>query len=101
MYTYQARIVLRAPRESVAERLPPLAGQLTPLDAEHCLLETGGHSLSTVAYYVALLGLEFQVLDPPELAAHVQDLAERLTRAASHQFPVELPPAPVRAGESS
>jgi hypothetical protein len=37
-----------------------------------------------LAIYVAILGAEFEILDPPGLAEHVLALASRLTRAARH-----------------
>jgi hypothetical protein len=35
-----------------------------------------------LAIYVAIIGAEFEILDPPELAEHILALAGRLTRAA-------------------
>lgn len=85
VYTYQAKVVLYATLESVAQRISPLAGQLTRLDAERCLLEAGGHSLPTLGLYIALVGVEFEVLEPPELIEHVRELSQRLGRAAARK----------------
>src|SRR5436853_253753 len=38
---YQARVVLHAPLEQVADRVPPTVGTLEALDANRCLLRTG------------------------------------------------------------
>jgi predicted DNA-binding transcriptional regulator YafY len=65
-YRYQARIRLHAPAQAVAERT----------------LHTGAESLDVLAIYVTLIGAEFEVLDPSELAEHILVLAGRLTRAA-------------------
>jgi predicted DNA-binding transcriptional regulator YafY len=91
-YTYQARVVLQAPLEKIAEQLSPLAGQLTRIDAERCLLETGGHSLAILGLYIALLGVEFEVLGPPELVTEVGQLGERLGRAAARSASAQEAP---------
>ncbi len=81
-YRYQARVRLHAPVAAVAERVPPTVGHLQA-DGEHaCILDTGGQALDMIAAYVAAIGAEFEVLEPPELAEHVGVLAARLTRAA-------------------
>jgi predicted DNA-binding transcriptional regulator YafY len=81
VYTFQARVVLQAPLESVAERVSPLAGRLTAIDGESCLLETGGHSLASLAFFIGWLGVDFTVQDPPELIEHLRQLGARLQRA--------------------
>ena len=83
-YRYQARIRLHLPAQAAAERLPPTVGHLQA-DGEHaCILHTGAESPDVLAIYVAIIGAEFEVLDPPDLAEHILALADRLTRAA-HQ----------------
>jgi predicted DNA-binding transcriptional regulator YafY len=83
-YRYQARIRLYVPAKVAAERLPPTVGHLQP-DGEHaCILHTGAESPDVLAIYVAVIGTEFEILDPPELAEHILALAGRLTRAVRH-----------------
>ncbi|GAA4674706.1 helix-turn-helix transcriptional regulator [Phytohabitans rumicis] len=82
-YRYQARILMHAPVEVVAEEASPTAGRLEAVDQRSCILHTGSNSLDELALYVALKGIDFEVLDPPELVEHVQTLAKRLGRAAS------------------
>jgi predicted DNA-binding transcriptional regulator YafY len=83
-YRYQARIRLHLPAQAAAERLPPTVGHLQA-DGEHaCILHTGAESPDVLAIYVAVIGAEFEILDPPDLAEHILALAGRLTRAA-HQ----------------
>jgi predicted DNA-binding transcriptional regulator YafY len=81
-YHYQARIRLHAAAGAVAERIPPTIGQLEPEGEHACIVRTGAESLDVLAIYVSLIGIEFEVLDPPELAEHLLVLAGRLTRAA-------------------
>jgi len=83
-YRYQARIRLHAPAKVAAEHLPPTVGHLEA-DGEHaCILHTGAESPDVLAIYVAVIGTEFEILDPPELAEHILALAGRLTRAVRH-----------------
>ena len=81
-YRYQARILMHAPLEVVAEKSSPTAGRLEAVDERSCVLHTGSNSLDELTLYVGLKGVDFEVLDPPELIEHVHALAGRLTRAA-------------------
>ena len=40
-----------------------------------CILHTGAESPDVLAIYVAILGTDFEILDPPELAEHILALA--------------------------
>lgn len=84
-YPVRARIVLHAPLARMAELIPPLAASLSRIDDEHCLLESGAQSLEILAGHVAALGVEFEVREPPELAAYMRAMAERLARAAARR----------------
>ncbi len=46
------------------------------------MLTAGSNSLDELAIYIALKGVDFEVLEPPELAAHIATLAARLWRSA-------------------
>ena len=83
-YRYQARVLVHGPIHQVAERASPTAGRLEAVDERSCILHTGSNSLDQLALYIGLKGFDFEVLDPPELAAHVRALGERLVRAAPH-----------------
>jgi hypothetical protein len=48
-------------------------------------LHTGASSLDSLSVYVALVGFEFEVREPPELVERVRWLAERFSRATSGQ----------------
>lgn len=82
-YRYQARILMHAPLDVVADRSAPTAGRLEAVDDNRCILHTGSNSLEQIALYIGLKGVDFQVLDPPELVDYVRALAERLARAAA------------------
>jgi len=81
-YDVRLQVVLLAPYEDMARRVSPLAARLQPLDSGRCLLEAGGSSLEMLALHIALLGVDFEILEPPELAEPLALLARRLTRAA-------------------
>jgi predicted DNA-binding transcriptional regulator YafY len=92
-YRYQARIRLHLPAGAVAERIPPTVGHLQADGDSACILHTGAESPDVLAIWAAILGAEFEILDPPELAAHIVALAGRLTRATRHRAVVP-PPTP-------
>ncbi|WP_106535995.1 helix-turn-helix transcriptional regulator [Haloactinopolyspora alba] len=85
-WTYQARVRLHAPAETVAERLTPAAGLLQAVDDDSCVLETGGDSLRDLVGFLTSVDVGFEVLDPPELRALFRELAERYAAAAGAPF---------------
>lgn len=81
-WRYRARVTVLAPAAVVSDRIGPYAGAVVPAsDPGRCVLETGADDLETIAVYLGLLGFEFRVESPPELADHVRDLAGRYQRA--------------------
>jgi predicted DNA-binding transcriptional regulator YafY len=81
--TYRVVVTLDAPLAQVAGRLGDTPGELEPLGAHRCRLEgQRDDSLEWLSSRLASLGCEFEVHEPPELAAHLRVLAGRLTRAA-------------------
>lgn len=82
-YPIRARLTLYAPLEKVARSVPPSAGVLAALDQHSCTLETGSHSLDGLAIHLMMLGIDFQVHEPPEFIAHLRRLAERFHHACS------------------
>ena len=78
---YEARVTLRAPAQAMAGRVPAQWGTIRPLDAETCEYRTGDDDLRWLALRVAMLGVDFEVHEPPELIEHLQALADRLERA--------------------
>jgi predicted DNA-binding transcriptional regulator YafY len=80
-YRYQARLLLHAPLQTVAELVPPTTGLVEPAGDDRCILITGSDSLDGIAFHTATLGLEFTVLEPPELAERMRQLAARMAAA--------------------
>jgi hypothetical protein len=56
-------------------------GVVEAVDAESCVLVTGADSLDDLAAYLGLLGVGFRVTEPPELVAHLRQLAARYAAA--------------------
>ncbi|MER5420227.1 helix-turn-helix transcriptional regulator [Streptosporangium roseum] len=75
---YRAVVTLYAPLEVVADRFSAPGAMIEALDEHSCLLRTGGDSLEWLALTIGMLGLDFTVHDPPELAGYVGLLAARL-----------------------
>jgi predicted DNA-binding transcriptional regulator YafY len=73
---YEARLTLHAPAESI--RIP--WGTVTPIDDATCEYRTGDDDLAWLAMRVAMLGVEFEVHEPPELNEALTALAERIRR---------------------
>ena len=82
-YPYRARVTLRAPLATIAQRIPPSAGVLEAVDEYSCMLDTGSHSLEGITIHLSLLGIDFQVHEPPELIDYIRRLADRLRQATA------------------
>ena len=81
-YPYRARILFHAPAAVLAERTSPTAGRLEPVDDKSCVLHTGSTSLPELALHIAVKGIDFEVLEPPELIPVLREVAGRLMDAA-------------------
>ncbi|MBL7499691.1 YafY family transcriptional regulator [Frankia sp. CNm7] len=80
-WRYRARVVVHAPAERVARKLPVPAA-IQPTGPDECVFEPGSDDPRTLARYLAMLDEDFTVEDAPELAAELRALADRLRRAA-------------------
>ena len=80
-YPVQARVTLDAPVDAVASRIPPSAGVLEAIDEHSSMLHAGSHSLEGLTIHLSLLGVGFQVHEPPELIEYIRQLTDRLSRA--------------------
>jgi predicted DNA-binding transcriptional regulator YafY len=80
---YQARVTLHTPAEQVAERSLFTGSTVEAIDARTCELRTSDDSLDWLAVRVAMLGVDFEVHEPPELVERLHELAARFERAAN------------------
>ena len=76
---HQARVRVHAPADEVG---PVMGGTLVPVDERTCEFRAGDDRLDWLAMRVLMLGADFEVLEPPELADHLRGLAGRLARAS-------------------
>ncbi len=86
-YRYQARVVLHAPVEEIRRHLPSGWGTADPLDEQATEFRTGDDDLQWLALRIAMFGVDFEVLEPPELGEQLRALASRLERAAGANAP--------------
>jgi predicted DNA-binding transcriptional regulator YafY len=79
---YEARVTLHASADQIAGRVPAYWGTIKEIDARSCEYRTGDEDLGWLAVRIAMLGVDFEVHEPPELAEHLRSLADRLRRGA-------------------
>jgi predicted DNA-binding transcriptional regulator YafY len=84
-YRYRARVLLHLPLGDARARIAPSYGTLEAAGARRTRVQTGASSLDGLAVWLALLGVPFEVEDPPELRAHLGDLGRRLLGAAARR----------------
>ena len=79
---FEARVTVHAPAAEIASRLPSYWGRFEPIDAHSCEYRAGDDDLGWLAMRITMLGVDFEVHEPPELIEHLRELARRLRRAA-------------------
>ncbi len=83
VYRYRARVTLHASAEELEARHPHrLQGQVTAIDARSCELRTSDDHLDWLAMRVGMLGVGFEVHEPPELVERVRALGARFSAGA-------------------
>jgi predicted DNA-binding transcriptional regulator YafY len=80
-YPERARIVLHAPRDVMAQRIPAAYGLLEAIDDDRCLLQCGAHALDQLTYWLLALDVDFDVLEPAALRQRLVAAGERLARS--------------------
>ncbi|MFJ6809174.1 helix-turn-helix transcriptional regulator [Streptomyces anulatus] len=80
-YAARAVILLKAPLAEAARRVSPSAGVLEAVDADTCRLTTGAPDLTVLVIHVLMMGIDFEVIEPPELTGTLREARDRLTRA--------------------
>lgn len=79
---YRARVLIHAPIDQVIDRMPSSLGTVEPVGDAACRLLTGTDSLQYLAYRIAMLPFDYELLDPPELIPYLRAVGDRLLRAA-------------------
>jgi predicted DNA-binding transcriptional regulator YafY len=78
---FEAVVTLHAGAEEITRRVPSYWGAIEPIDAHTCEYRTGDDDLRWLALRIAMLGVDFEVHEPPELVEQLRALASRLGRA--------------------
>jgi predicted DNA-binding transcriptional regulator YafY len=81
-YRYRARVVVHAPAEEVRARVTPTSAVVSAHGEGASLLEAGAENLYGLAFHLALLGADLEVLEPPELREILAELGSRMMAAA-------------------
>ena len=82
-HRYEASVTLAVSAEELRRRGTSLWGAtLEAVDDRSCTYRAGDDDLGWLAIRIAMLGVDFVVHEPPELAEHIRALGSRLQRAA-------------------
>jgi predicted DNA-binding transcriptional regulator YafY len=84
-HRYEARVTLHAPADALRDRVPAAWGTIEPIDERSSEYRTGDDDLAWLALRVAMLGVDFDVREPPELVEHLRALARRVERATGRR----------------
>lgn len=89
MWRYRFRIRLYAPIEKVAKLLPPPV-RVEPVDERSCIMHAGADTLDLAVVYIAMVDVDFDVLEPPELVNRLRKITDRYLRAIASSRTVEV-----------
>jgi predicted DNA-binding transcriptional regulator YafY len=78
---FEAVVTLKAPADEITARVPAYWGSVKAIDAETCEFRTGDDDLGWLAVRIAMLGVDFEVSEPPELVEELRTLGLRLRRS--------------------
>ena len=82
-YRHVARVRYFASQDVVAQYFSPTSATVEPEGADACVVTAGGNDPVRMALYFAMVGCQFEVLEPPAVAEAVRTVAERLQRAGA------------------
>ncbi|WP_158894138.1 helix-turn-helix transcriptional regulator [Amycolatopsis anabasis] len=88
VYPHQARFLVHASADTVRKQISASAAAVRPRGDRRCEVLSGAANLDAVLMHVLLLGHDFQVLDPPELAGRCRALANKLLSAGATNSPM-------------
>jgi predicted DNA-binding transcriptional regulator YafY len=80
---YEARVTVHAPADAIRPRIH--WGTVEPIDDRTCEYRTGDDNLNWLTMRVAMLDVDFEVHEPPELIERLGAMADRLRQATGAQ----------------
>ena len=80
---YETRVILHAPAAELAGRVPGHWGAIEPIDENICEYRTGDDDLRWLALRIVMLGVDFEVTEPPELVEQLRELGARISRGSA------------------
>jgi predicted DNA-binding transcriptional regulator YafY len=86
-YAHEARIRIHAGADVVRARVPATAAAIEPDGPDSCILAAGANALELIAFHVAMLGFDAEVLEPAQLRDVLGQLATRMQRMAAEPRP--------------
>jgi predicted DNA-binding transcriptional regulator YafY len=84
---FEAIVTVHAAAEEIATRAPYRWGTIEPIDDRTCRYRTGDDELGWLAMRIAMIDVDFEVHEPPELAERLAALGSRLRRATTRHRP--------------
>ena len=72
---FEATVTLHAAAEEIESRVPHYWGTIEPIDERTCRYRTGDDELGWLAIRIAMLDVDFEVHEPPELGERLGALA--------------------------
>lgn len=80
-YACRARLKLAGSLNVLAQRIPSWIGALEPLDSQHCVLSIGAPTPESLAAFMLMAEVDFELLDAKDLLPQLRTVARRLSRA--------------------
>jgi predicted DNA-binding transcriptional regulator YafY len=84
-YRYRASVLMFAPAEKIAEVIPPTVAVVEAVDTRSSIMHTGAQSLDHLCFWLAMIGIDFEVREPKELRDRVREIAGRFARASGER----------------
>jgi predicted DNA-binding transcriptional regulator YafY len=80
-YRYVARVRYFAPYDIVSQYFSPSSATIEPDGPDACVVTAGANDADRMALYFAMVGRDFEVLEPPEVIDATRAFVERIGRA--------------------
>jgi predicted DNA-binding transcriptional regulator YafY len=101
-YLHRARLRLHGSAREMAARVPPWIGAIEAVDDDTCILSVGADTPTSLVSYITMAGVDFELLEPADLAPVLRDAGRRLSAgAASTRERASKPTVPRRGRQAA